>query len=98
MLPIQQYAYEVRAYSDEDEVASENTTNARAALSFKHLNSHTNMTFTISITVTDIHGQRSNATTTKKTINFGMYNITSSKSKTYSKLLKGMYSVAIAIQ
>ena len=101
MLPIQQYTYIVRVYSDKDdsEVASENTANAEATLSFKHLNSHTNMTvtFTIGITVTDIHRQRSNATIIKKTINFGMYNITSSKSKSITSFLKGdvrSYSVA----
>ena len=69
MLPIQHYVYiyEVRVYYGEDEVASENTTNV-TTLSFKHLSNHTNMTFTISITVIDIHGQRSNATVSRKTI------------------------------
>ena len=70
MLPIQHYVhiYEVRVYTGEDdEVASENATNV-TTLSFKHLNSYENVTFTISITVIDIYGQRSNATVTKKTI------------------------------
>ena len=70
MLPIQQYAYEVRVYYGEDEVASGNTTNAVASLSFKHQNSHTSIIFTISITVIDIYGQRSNSTVTKKTIEY----------------------------
>ena len=69
MLPIQRYAYmyEVIVYSGKDEVASEKTNNV-TTFSFKHLNNHLNVTFTINITVIDIYGQRSNSTVTVKTI------------------------------
>ena len=67
--------YEV-IISNEDEIISHKIYNTTNFL-FEHLDYQFNSTFTISITVISIKGQRSNSTVTTKTI--GIQNMISSK-------------------
>ena len=64
--------YDVRINSSKGEVLSEKVDNTTVI--FDHLDNHSTITYTVSITVVDIKGQRSIPTVTEMTI--GMNNIT----------------------
>ena len=64
--------YDVRINSSKGEVLSENI--STTSFVFDHLDNHSTITYTVSITVVDIKGQRSIPTVTEMTI--GMQNIT----------------------
>ena len=64
--------YDVRMNSSKGEVLSENI--STTSVVFDHLDNHSTITYTVSITVVDIKGQRSNSTVTDMTI--GIQNIT----------------------
>ena len=64
--------YDVRINSSKGEVLSEKTDNTTVI--FDHLDNHLTITYTVSITVVDIKGQRSIPTVIEMTI--GMENIT----------------------
>jgi len=69
MLAIQYY--DVRITSSEGEIVSRRIDNAKA-FSFEYLDNHSNIEFTVNITVFDIKGQNSNSAVIVKT--FGMQN------------------------
>ena len=69
--------YDVRINSSKGEVLSEKVDNTTVI--FDHLDDHSTITYTVSITVVDIKGQRSIPTVTETTI--GMQNITKISSK-----------------
>ena len=69
MLEIQYY--DVGITSSEGEIASRRIDSA-TAFSFEYLDNHSNIEFTVNITVFDIKGQNSNSTVIVKT--FGMQN------------------------
>ena len=58
--------YDVRINSSKGEVLSEKVDNT--TVTFDHLDNHSTITYTVSITVVDIKGQRSNSTVTEMTI------------------------------
>ena len=64
--------YDVRINSSKGEVLSEKVDNTTVV--FDHLDNHSTITYTVSITVVDIKGQRSIPTVNEMTI--GMNNIT----------------------
>ena len=65
MLPVQHY--HVKIISSEGEIISAQNDTA-AAIMFKHLDNHVNITFTVNITVVDIKGLRSASSVAMKTI------------------------------
>jgi len=69
MLAIQYY--DVRITTSEGEIVSRRINNV-TALSFVYLDNHSNIKFTVNITVFDIKGQNSNSAVIVKT--FGMQN------------------------
>ena len=68
--------YDVRINSSKGEVLSEKIDNITVIYILDHLDDHSTITYTVSITVVDIKGQRSISTVTEMTI--GMQNITTS--------------------
>jgi len=74
MLAIQYY--DVRITSSKDEIASRRIDNA-TAFSFEYLDNHSNIKFTVNITVFDIKGQNSNSSVIVKT--FDMQNVFSTE-------------------
>ena len=58
--------YDIRINSSKGEVLSEKVDSTTVI--FDHLDNHSTITYTVSITVVDIKGQRSNSTVTEMTI------------------------------
>ena len=73
--------YDVRINSSKGEVLSEKIDNTTVI--FDHLNNHSTITYTVSITVVDIKGQRSIPTVTEMIIAIGVQNITISSKQVH---------------